>query len=285
MNFLKKSKILIVGLGLIGGSYAAALTKKGYQVYALTKEEESIEFAKAHNYIIDGKTKVDEEFISSFDIVIFSLYPKIFISWMKEYHTYFKEGTYILDVTGVKGSIVYEIQDIIKNDKIEFIPTHPMAGREVYGVQNAKYDLFIGANYIITPTDKNTKEGIELAKEIGSILEFKNISILTPEKHDEMIAFLSQLTHCIAVSLMTCKDSIHLKEYTGASFRDLTRIANINENMWSELFLMNKKELLAQMDLFIREFKKLRDAIESNDVETMKDMMRLSTKRRSYFNK
>ena len=285
MKLLKKSKILIVGLGLIGGSYAAALTKKGYQVHALTKEEESIEFAKAHNYIIDGKTKVDEEFISSFDIVIFSLYPKIFISWMKEYHTYFKEGTYILDVTGVKGSIVYEIQDIIKNDKIEFIPTHPMAGREVYGVQNAKYDLFIGANYIITPTDKNTKEGIELAKEIGSILEFKNISILTPEKHDEMIAFLSQLTHCIAVSLMTCKDSIHLKEYTGDSFRDLTRIANINENMWSELFLMNKKELLAQMDLFIREFKKLRDAIESDDVETMKDMMRLSTKRRSYFNK
>ena len=285
MKLLKKSKILIVGLGLIGGSYAAALTKKGYQVYALTKEEESIEFAKANNYIIDGKTKVDEEFISSFDIVIFSLYPKIFISWMKEYHTYFKEGTYILDVTGVKGSIVYEIQDIIKNDKIEFIPTHPMAGREVYGVQNAKYDLFIGANYIITPTDKNTKEGIELAKEIGSILEFKNISILTPEKHDEMIAFLSQLTHCIAVSLMTCKDSIHLKEYTGDSFRDLTRIANINENMWSELFLMNKKELLSQMDLFIREFEKLRDAIESNDVETMKDMMRLSTKRRSYFNK
>ena len=87
MKLLKKSKILIVGLGLIGGSYAAALTKKGYQVYALTKEEESIKFAKAHNYIIDGKTKVDEEFISSFDIVIFSLYPKIFISWMKEYHT------------------------------------------------------------------------------------------------------------------------------------------------------------------------------------------------------
>ena len=285
MKLLKKSKILIVGLGLIGGSYAAALTKKGYQVYALTKEEESIEFAKAHNYIIDGKTKVDEEFISSFDIVIFSLYPKIFISWMKEYHTYFKEGTYILDVTGVKGSIVYEIQDIIKNDKIEFIPTHPMAGREVYGVQNAKYDLFIGANYIITPTDKNTKEGIELAKEIGSILEFKNISILTPEKHDEMIAFLSQLTHCIAVSLMTCKDSLHLKEYTGDSLRDLTRIANVNENMWSELFLMNKKELLAQMDLFIREFEKLRGAIESDDVKTMKDMMRLSTKRRSYFNK
>ncbi|MGN1295208.1 MAG: prephenate dehydrogenase [Bacilli bacterium] len=285
MLSLKTSKILIVGLGLIGGSYAASLSKKGYQVYALTKEEESIAFAKEHKYIIDGTTKVDKEFVSQFDIIIFSLYPKTFISWIKEYHSYIKEGAFITDVTGVKSSIVYLIQDIIKDDNVEFIPAHPMAGREVYGVENAKDDLFVGANYIITPTDRNTKEGIELAKDIGSSLEFKNISILTPEKHDEMIAFLSQLTHCIAVSLMACKDSVHLKEYTGDSFRDLTRIANINENMWSELFLMNKKELIDQMDLFINEFKKLRNAIDEDDVETMKDMMKLSTIRRNYFNK
>lgn len=99
---------------------------------------------------------------------------------------------------------------------------------------------------------------------------FKNISILTPEKHDEMIGFLSQLTHCIAITLMTCKDSKHLVEYTGDSFRDLTRIAKINEQMWSELFLMNKNELLSQMDLFLQEFKKLRDALAREDAETIK---------------
>jgi hypothetical protein len=166
---------------------------------------------------------------------------------------------------------------------IEFIPAHPMAGKEVYGVENNDPDMFKGANYIITPTSENTLSAIELAKMIGQVLEFRNIAVLTPEEHDEMIGFLSQLTHCIAVSLMTCKDSTHLVEYTGDSFRDLTRIAKINENMWTELFLMNKNQLLAQMDLFLTEFKKLRDALAKEDQESMKEMMRLSTKRRKYF--
>ena len=100
-----------------------------------------------------------------------------------------------------------------------------------------------------------------------------------------MIGFLSQLTHCIAVALLTCKDSTHLVDYTGDSFRDLTRIAKINENMWTELFLMNKNQLLSQMDLFLKQFKELRDALATEDSEKMKDIMRLSTKRRKYFDK
>ena len=136
--------------------------------------------------------------------------------------------------------------------------------------------------------DKFQKELEELNEEIiemGKILGFKNISILSPEKHDEMIGFLSQLTHCIAIALMTCKESNHLVEYTGDSFRDLTRIAKINEQMWTELFLMNKNELLSQMDLFLQEFEKLRDALSREDVETIKKMMKLSTQRRSYFDR
>ena len=126
---------------------------------------------------------------------------------------------------------------------------------------------------------------VELAKELGEILEFNCISVLTPEEHDEMIGFLSQLTHCIAVALMTCKDSRYLVDYTGDSFRDLTRIAKINENMWSELFLMNKNQLLSQMDLFLKQFKELRDALAKEDEEKMKEIMRLSTERRKYFDK
>jgi prephenate dehydrogenase len=145
--------------------------------------------------------------------------------------------------------------------------------------------MFKGANYIITPTSENSEDAILLAKELGEVLEFKSISILTPEEHDEMIGFLSQLTHCIAVALMTCKDSRYLVDYTGDSFRDLTRIAKINENMWSELFLMNKNQLLSQMDLFLKQFKELRDALAKEDEEKMKDIMRLSTERRKYFDK
>lgn len=279
---LTDKKILIVGLGLMGGSYAHALKRKGYFVGAVTKDQSSIDYALENNIISSGTTTPTKEYIEQFDLVIFALYPKLFVEWIENYQGYLKSNIIITDVTGIKSEIVYKIQTILRKD-IEFIPAHPMAGKEVYGVENNDPNMFKGANYIITPTSENSVFAIELAKEIGKELEFKNIAVLTPEEHDEMIGFLSQLTHCIAVSLMTCKDSTHLVEYTGDSFRDLTRIAKINENMWTELFLMNKNQLLAQMDLFLTEFKKLRDALAKEDQESMKEMMRLSTKRRKYF--
>lgn len=284
MNLTKKHKILIIGLGLIGGSYAEALTSWGFEVGAITKDRDSIDFALKKGIIQSGISFVEKEYVQMFDIVIFALYPKIFVEWIETYQSYFKDGTLITDVTGVKSEIVFKIQVLLK-DTVEFVPAHPMAGKEVYGVENSDKKIFQGANFIITPTSKNTTKAIDTIVEMGKILGFKNISILTPEKHDEMIGFLSQLTHCIAITLMTCKDSKHLVEYTGDSFRDLTRIAKINEQMWSELFLMNKNELLSQMDLFLQEFKKLRDALAREDAETIKKMMRLSTKRRAYFDK
>ena len=284
MKLTKKHKILIIGLGLIGGSYAEALTSWGFEVGAITKDRDSIDFALKKGIIQSGISFVEKEYVQMFDIVIFALYPKIFVEWIETYQSYFKDGTLITDVTGVKSEIVFKIQALLK-DTVEFVPAHPMAGKEVYGIENSDKKIFQGANFIITPTSKNTTKAIDTIVEMGKILGFKNISILTPEKHDEMIGFLSQLTHCIAITLMTCKDSKHLVEYTGDSFRDLTRIAKINEQMWSELFLMNKNELLSQMDLFLQEFEKLRDALAREDAETIKKMMRLSTKRRSYFDK
>ena len=278
----KNKKILIVGLGLIGGSYAQGLTNKGYKVAGLARRKETIEYALSYNYIVEGQTEVSADFINKFDIIIFSLYPTILLEWLKKYHTYFKKGAIITDVSGVKGAIVYKINDIIKKDGVEFIAAHPMAGKEVSGIENADANIFKKANYIYTPYN-NSKEAIDVAISIAQTLEFKNIMQLSIEEHDEMIAFLSQLTHCIAIALMNSKDSKELSKYTGDSFRDLTRIAHINENMWAELFLLNKKELLKQMDLFINELYKIRNAIENDDSEKLKEMMKLSTLRRSYF--
>jgi prephenate dehydrogenase len=126
---------------------------------------------------------------------------------------------------------------------------------------------------------------VEWCKSLGRILGFRRISVLSPEEHDKMIGFLSQLTHCIAVSLMTCSDNRHLVDYTGDSFRDLTRIARINDAMWSELFMLNRDDLLEQMDLFAAEFNELRNLLAEGDVEGMREKMRLSTKRRAYFDK
>ena len=160
-----------------------------------------------------------------------------------------------------------------------------MAGKEVGGIENADDSIFQGANYIVVPTERNTPAAIEVCRQLGETLGFANISVLSPEEHDDIIGFVSQLTHCIAVSLMTCSDCAHLVDYTGDSFRDLTRIAKINDRMWSELFVMNKDALLLEMDRFIDEFKLFRDMLQNEDVEGMREKMRSSTARRTLFDK
>lgn len=284
MNVINDVKFLIVGLGLIGGSYAQALSELGYEVGAITRSQSSIDFAKERGFIKTGTTEVTEEYVGRFDIIIFALYPKTFTEWVEKYQGYFKSGAILTDVTGVKCPIVYKIQKMLRDD-VEFVAAHPMAGKEVYGVENADKAIFKNANYIVTPTPQNTPEAIATVKQIGRLLGFKTVCELSPEEHDEMIGFLSQLTHCIAVSLMDCKESEKLVDYTGDSFRDLTRIAKINDAMWSELFLLNKTELLSQMDLFISKFTELRNALENENTDKLREMMRISTERRRFFDK
>ena len=284
MQWISNSNILIVGLGLMGGSYARALKRLGYHVIAIDQKQSSIDFALENGLIDRGYAWVEPAAVQSADAVIFALYPGAFRQWIKEYQQLFKPGALLTDVTGVKGCVVYDIQNMLRED-VEYIAAHPMAGREVYGVENSDDRIFHDANYIVTPTDKNTPEAVEWCKSLGRILGFRHIAELSPEEHDEMIGFLSQLTHCIAIALMTCNDNQNLVEYTGDSFRDLTRIARINENMWSELFLRNKPALLRQMDAFAAEFRTLRDLLAADDAEGLKEKMRLSTKRRAYFDK
>lgn len=284
MKLNKDMKILIVGLGLIGGSYAEALSKKGYEVGAIDQKQEAIDFALRKGYIASGKTSVDKDYVGKFDIVVFALYPHAFVEWIEKYQNCLKSGAIVTDVTGVKGGVVCDVQNALRKD-VEFIAAHPMAGRECSGVENAKAEIFEGANYIVVPTEKNTQEAIELCKNLGRELGFKHISELSVKQHDETVGFLSHLTHCIAVSLMVCKESGHLADYTGDSFRDLTRIAKINDEMWSELFLLNKDEIVEQMNLFEQHFGKLKECIQNDDREGIREMMRLSTKRRKVFDK
>lgn len=276
--------ILIVGLGLIGGSYAKALRKLGFKISAITLKQEDIDYAIENGIIDEGYTEPVPEVIGKAELIIFALYPKTFKTWIDKYQQFLKPGALLTDVTGVKSSVVYDIQNMLRPD-VEFIAAHPMAGKEVYGVQNSDPKIFHGANYIVTPTEKNSKEAVEDCLELGRLMGFNHVSVLTPEKHDEMIGFVSQLTHCIAVSLMNCYDGEKLQDYTGDSFRDLTRIARINDEMWSELFLLNKETLLEQMDKFLAEFSKLRQTLEEGDRDTMREMMRISTARRALFDK
>lgn len=280
----KDKKILIVGLGLMGGSYAQALKRQGFTVDAITRSQGSIDYALERGWIDWGSTTVDPVELGTCDIVIFALYPNVLLRWLEDNQQYLKDGALLTDVTGIKGPVVYKVQAMLR-PALEFVGAHPMAGREVYGVRNADCSIFRGANYIVTPTESNTPAAVETTEELGRLLGFARISRLSPERHDEMIGFLSQLTHCIAVALMTCRDVEHLSAYTGDSFRDLTRIARINDEMWSELFLLNHDKLLEQIDLFEAQMQILRKAIAQGDSELLRSLMRLSTSKRALFDK
>jgi len=284
MKLIKKVNILIVGLGLLGGSYAKGLKKLGFTVNAITKEQSSIDYAIENLIIDNGSIEVDPKMIAEADLVVFALYPHTMVEWIKENQQLFKSGAVLTDVTGVKGVVVDEIQNNLRDD-VEFIAAHPMAGKEVSGVENSDEGIFKGANYIVVPTDKNTPEAIELCSNLGEILGFKQVAVLSVKEHDQMIAFLSQLTHCLAVSLMCCNNKEGLEKYTGDSFRDLTRIARINDEMWSELFLSNKEALLTEMDRFLSSFNELYEKIKNDDRDGMREMMRISTERRAKFDK
>ncbi len=284
MKLNKDTKILIIGLGVIGGGYATALSEKGYKVKCITKNAEDVKYALERRMIAYGTTEIDPRIIAEAELIIFALYPTVFIDWIEKHGNLIRPGTLITDVSGVKSSVVERVQRLL-GEGVEFISAHPMAGRERSGVEYSDPSVFKGANYIVTPTKKNTPEAIEVCKALGKELGFAKISELSVEEHDEMIAFLSQLTHCIAVSLMNCNETPELEKYTGDSFRDLTRIAKINDRMWAELFLMNKDALLREMDSFIAELSEFRDMIKNGESDKMREKMRASTARRALFDK
>ena len=282
MEWINEANVLIVGLGLIGGSYARALKRLGYHVLAIDKDADAIGYALSEKIIDRGSC--DDSLIGEADCIIIALYPSLVKDWIRAHQDRFKSGVIITDVTCVKSEVVYGVQELLRKDA-QFIAAHPMAGREVYGVKNSTDRIFHDANYIVVPTEKNTEEAITWCKNLGRVLGFAKISVLSPKEHDSMIAYVSQLTHCIAVALMTCADDENIQDYMGDSFRDLTRIARINEDMWTELFFMNREPLLERLKDFIDEMQAIRDMIDAKDEEGLKEKMRLSTQRRSGFDK
>ena len=285
MHLHRDTRILIVGLGLLGGSYAMALKKKGFRcIYGFARRQDTIDYAFEHGLIDEGSAEVDEDLIARAEMIVFALYPTVLLKWVEEYGHLIRPGTVVTDVTGVKSCIIDPVTAALPAGA-EFVSVHPMAGREVGGIENADDRIFEGANYIVVPSEKNTEDAIRLCEDLGRELGFARISRLSPQEHDDMIAFLSQLTHCVAVSLMCASDDDRLVAYTGDSFRDLTRIARINDEMWSELFLLNKDALLRQMDTFLEQVNKMRDLLADGDREGLREMMRISTARRSKFDK
>ena len=275
---------LIVGLGLLGGKYAQVLSGKGYRVTGIDRDPAAVTWALEKEYIRAGADHDFEELVSGADRVIFALYPTAFLEWVRQYGHLLRPGTLVTDVSGVKRGVVGPVQAMMP-EGVEFVASHPMAGRETSGITHSAEVDFSPANFIITPTEKNTPEAIQWCTDLAKVLGFARITTLTPAEHDRMIGYVSQLCHAIAVSLMCANDNAALCEYTGDSFRDLTRIARINETMWSELFLWNKDNLIAEIDQFEGALGQLRAALAAGDRAGLEEMFRLSTRRRAMFDK
>lgn len=273
-------KILIVGLGVIGGGYAMALKEAGYKdVYGVDKNLETLEKAKRLGIIKEGF--IDEsKIIPKVDLVVLAIYPDLVKNFIVKNRNKFKDKTLITDVTGIKRLFMDDIVEMLP-DNIDFVFAHPMAGREKKGIDYATNEVFKGANFLITVSEKNKEENIRLIEKLAYEMGFKHIRRTCPKIHDEMIAFTSQLPHVLAVALTNSDvEGRNTGEFIGDSYRDLTRIANMNEKLWSLLFLGNKENLLKAMNNFEEEFDKIKKCIEEDDKEKLQELFIKSTKRR-----
>lgn len=210
-----------------------------------------------------------------------SLYPEAAIEFIKNNKDNFKRGAVITDTSGIKGSVVKEVTSFIP-DYVDFIGGHPMAGRESKGLAFASKDIFENANYIITPTDKNKKENIKLIEDIAKGIGCKNVVFIDAEVHDKIIAYTSAVPHIIAVALMNCDNFDEQRRlFIGGSFRDATRVALINPDLWSELFISNKENIINELEEFEKNLSIMKEAIKNEDAASMKEIFdRAGSKRR-----
>lgn len=257
--------ICIVGLGLIGSSYARALKKINVnKVIGLDVNKDILEIAKGKNIVDEIYTSPDEA-LKNADMVILAIYPDLTEKFVIENMDKFKSGAIITDSAGIKNSIIETITKKIRSD-IDFIGGHPMAGREGSGIENGSETIFNGANYLITPTESNKEENLKLVENLARAIGCKNIVRISPSEHDKIIAYTSHLPHILAVALINSdllnKDT---SLFIAGSFRDATRVADINSSLWTELILQNKEHVIEQLSIFEKNIAEFKEAVIEED--------------------
>lgn len=280
--------ITIVGIGVIGGSYALSLEKFRDNIYGIDINKKSLDIAKEFGIIKDGSlssSKESIEIIKNTDLLIICVYPNKIKDFIEEYKEYFKESLIITDVVGIKEVYMNDIINLLPKG-VDFVFAHPMAGREKKGLEYASKKIFKNANFLITPTPVNKEENIQLIENLANEMGFKNIKRVSPKEHDLIISFTSQLPHAIAVALINSDNfNMDTGAFIGDSYRDLTRIANINEELWSELFLGNKENLIERIDNFKEHLDGIRECLINEDGSNLKEIFIESSKRREKLEK
>ena len=272
--------ITVVGLGLIGGSFAMALKKlKPKNIWAIDIDKVALDLAEKKNIIDKGYINPEIP-LSNSDIVILAVYPQKTIKFVKDNMNFFKRGAVITDTAGIKHNLLKEIMPVLRKD-LDFIGGHPMAGKEESGLKAATKDMFKNANYILTPINGNDEKNITLVSDIARGMGCKRVVHLTPKEHDDIIAYTSQLPHVIAVSLIDCNSSIMgISKFIGGSFKDTTRVATINGELWPELLMYNEENIISKIEDFEQNIKEIKDAIINHDEAFLKTRFESATKKR-----
>lgn len=264
-------EIGIIGLGLIGGSLAKAISQNtDHTVYGFDISEQVVKKA----VLVDAiEQPLTDKLLPQCDIVIIALYPQNTINYVKAHAQLFKKNAIVVDCCGVKEIVCDELIPLAEEHGFLFIGGHPMAGLEHSGFTYAKKSLFNNASMIFTPT-KGPIESISKLKDLFTAIGFTNIQIATPQEHDKNIAFTSQLAHVVSNAYIKSPTAMVHAGFSAGSYRDLTRVAKLNEDMWTELFLENPENLTEEIDTLIENLKMYSDAIKANDSETLRELLK-----------
>lgn len=271
--------IAIVGLGLIGGSIARRI--RGFsdgRIFGINRSAQSLQLAMQDG-VIDESFTEGGAFLEEVGLIILCLYPEANIEFIRKNAKYLKKGTVITDVSGVKGYMANQIKSLLP-DGVAFVGGHPMAGREVGGYQSSTDTLFNGASFIITPTDSSSPSSVELIRSLAEYIGCAHVVTTTPEEHDEIIAYTSQLMHVMAVALCLNPMIERSTFFSAGSLRDCTRVAVINETMWSELFLENKNALSNRITEMQDNLELIKMALKNNDREKLMEIMKTATEKK-----
>lgn len=265
--------ITVVGLGLIGGSMAMALKELNpNRLWAIDKNLDTINIAEKIN-LVDKAYTTGEIPLKQSDIVVIALYPEACVEFIKNNINNFKEGAIITDTGGIKDKLIKKIKSIIP-DTIDFIGGHPMAGLEGQGFKQASKEIFQGSTYILTPVESNKRHNVEAIKQMAVMIGCRSVVELSPREHDEIIALTSQVPHIIAAALVQSSNvNYKVCSMIGGSYKSATRVANINSELWSELFIENNKNIVKKLDEFEEKIKFIKEGIINNDKEGIKKIL------------
>ena len=265
-------KIGIIGLGLMGGSLAKAISfGTEHTVWGTNRSREAIQKALFVGAIQKELTKED---LKECDLVIVSLYPQASIDYIKENAKLFKKGAIVIDISGVKRYVCDALYETAKENGFVFIGAHPMAGLHLSGFEHSTAKIFNNSSMILTPYEDTPWGYINTIKELFLKIGFTNIQMSTPDEHDKIIAFTSQLAHVVSNAYVKSPNALIHKGFSAGSYKDLTRVAYLNENMWSELFLENRDNLINEIDSIVNNLVQYKEAMENNDREKLAELLR-----------